>query len=263
MGLGNSSGFEFVVQSLAGAPPTDLAAVARGMMVSAQQVPQLASVFTTYAAADAADQPQARPRARPGAGRVDLRHLLGDADDARRHLHQRLQPVRPDLAGEGAGRRARSQQRQRHLPRARALVERRAAAAAGRGQRRADHRAVLDRALQQPALGGAERRAGARLLVGPGDRRHGDARQVDAARRLRLRMDRHGAAGEGGERPDRLHPGAGRAVRLPLPGRPLREHGDPDRRAAVGRGRPVRRGAGAATSPVSTTTSSPRSASSC
>ena len=33
----------------------------------------------------------------------------------------------------------------------------------------------LDRALQQPALGGAERRAGARLLLGPGDRRHGDS----------------------------------------------------------------------------------------
>ena len=51
MGLGNSSGFEFVVQSLAGAPPTELAAVARGLMVAAQQVPQLASVFTTYGAA--------------------------------------------------------------------------------------------------------------------------------------------------------------------------------------------------------------------
>jgi hydrophobe/amphiphile efflux-1 (HAE1) family protein len=50
MGLGNSSGFEFVVQSLAGAPPVDLAAVARGMMVSAQDVPELANVFTTYAA---------------------------------------------------------------------------------------------------------------------------------------------------------------------------------------------------------------------
>ncbi len=50
MGLGNSSGFEFVVQSLQGAPPADLAAVARGMMVSAQQVPELANVFTTYAA---------------------------------------------------------------------------------------------------------------------------------------------------------------------------------------------------------------------
>jgi hydrophobe/amphiphile efflux-1 (HAE1) family protein len=50
MGLGNSSGFEFVVQSLAGAPPVDLAAVSRGMMVQAQTVPQLAGVFTTYGA---------------------------------------------------------------------------------------------------------------------------------------------------------------------------------------------------------------------
>ena len=50
MGLGTSSGFEFVVQSLAGAPPADLAAVARGLMISAQDVPQLSGVFTTYAA---------------------------------------------------------------------------------------------------------------------------------------------------------------------------------------------------------------------
>jgi len=54
MGLGNSSGFEFVVQSLAGAPPAELAAVARGIMAAAQDVPQLASVFTTYGA----DTPQ-------------------------------------------------------------------------------------------------------------------------------------------------------------------------------------------------------------
>lgn len=50
IGLGNSSGFEFQVQALTGAPPTELAAVARGMMVSAQQVPELQGVFTTYGA---------------------------------------------------------------------------------------------------------------------------------------------------------------------------------------------------------------------
>ena len=50
MGLGNSSGFEFQLQTLTGAPPTELAAVARGMMVAAQQVPELAGVFTTYGA---------------------------------------------------------------------------------------------------------------------------------------------------------------------------------------------------------------------
>ena len=50
MGLGNSSGFEFQLQALAGASPTELASVARGMMISAQQVPELQGVFTTYAA---------------------------------------------------------------------------------------------------------------------------------------------------------------------------------------------------------------------
>jgi hydrophobe/amphiphile efflux-1 (HAE1) family protein len=50
MGLGNASGFEFQVQSLAGASPAELAAVARGLMVAAQQVPQLSQVFTTYSA---------------------------------------------------------------------------------------------------------------------------------------------------------------------------------------------------------------------
>jgi hydrophobe/amphiphile efflux-1 (HAE1) family protein len=50
MGLGNSSGFEFVVQSLSGAAPADLAAVSRGLMLSAQEVPTLAGVYTTYGA---------------------------------------------------------------------------------------------------------------------------------------------------------------------------------------------------------------------
>ena len=68
----------------------------------------------------------------------------------------------------------------------------------------------------------------------------------DAAARLRLRMDRHGAAGEGGGRQDHDHPRARGAVRLPVPGRPLRELDDPDPGAAVGLGRRARRDAGAA-----------------
>jgi len=50
MGLGNLAGFEFQLQSLTGASPTELAAVARGLMLAAQQVPQLYNVFTTYSA---------------------------------------------------------------------------------------------------------------------------------------------------------------------------------------------------------------------
>jgi hydrophobe/amphiphile efflux-1 (HAE1) family protein len=50
MGLGNSSGFEFQVQSLTGAPPSELAQVARALMAAAQNVPELTNVFTTYGA---------------------------------------------------------------------------------------------------------------------------------------------------------------------------------------------------------------------
>ena len=43
-GLGNASGFEFQVESLAGADPVQLAEVTRGLMLAAQSVPQLAGV---------------------------------------------------------------------------------------------------------------------------------------------------------------------------------------------------------------------------
>ena len=222
--------------ALAGASPADLAAVARGMMVcgpagaaACQRVHDLRRRRRrrSYLKLD-------RERAQALGSSISdifsaLQTALGGTYTNDFNLFGRTWQVKvqADAADRGTVNdifrvRVRSSQR-------------RSGAAAGGGQCRADHRALLDRALQQPALGGAERRAGAGLFLGRGDRRHGDARQGDPARRLRLRMDRHGAAGEGGERPDRLHPGARRGVRLPLPGRPLREHGHPGRRPAVGR----------------------------
>jgi hydrophobe/amphiphile efflux-1 (HAE1) family protein len=50
MGLGNGSGFEYQLQSLAGASPSDLANVARGLMIAGAQDKALAGVFTTYSA---------------------------------------------------------------------------------------------------------------------------------------------------------------------------------------------------------------------
>jgi multidrug efflux pump len=49
-GLGNSAGFELQLQSLAGAAPEDLAAVADGLVIAANQRPALANVYTTYGA---------------------------------------------------------------------------------------------------------------------------------------------------------------------------------------------------------------------
>ena len=54
LGLGNTGGFQYVLEGLQDQPPTDMAAVLRGLLVTANQQPELAGVFTTYAA----DTPQ-------------------------------------------------------------------------------------------------------------------------------------------------------------------------------------------------------------
>jgi hydrophobic/amphiphilic exporter-1 (mainly G- bacteria), HAE1 family len=54
LGLGNTGGFQYVLEGLTGQPPADLAATMRGMLVAANQRPELAGVFSTYAA----DTPQ-------------------------------------------------------------------------------------------------------------------------------------------------------------------------------------------------------------
>jgi HAE1 family hydrophobic/amphiphilic exporter-1 len=54
LGLGSTGGFQYALQALQGQSPTDLAAVTRGLLVAANQQPELAGVFTTFAA----DTPQ-------------------------------------------------------------------------------------------------------------------------------------------------------------------------------------------------------------
>jgi hydrophobic/amphiphilic exporter-1 (mainly G- bacteria), HAE1 family len=54
IGLGSTGGFQYVLEALQGQTPTDLAAVLRGLLVTANSQPQLAGVFSTYAA----DTPQ-------------------------------------------------------------------------------------------------------------------------------------------------------------------------------------------------------------
>jgi hydrophobic/amphiphilic exporter-1 (mainly G- bacteria), HAE1 family len=50
IGLGTAGGFEFQLQNLAGRPPEEMAAVMRGLIVQANQQPELAAVFTTFTA---------------------------------------------------------------------------------------------------------------------------------------------------------------------------------------------------------------------
>ena len=54
LGLGSTGGFQYVLEALQGQTPSDLAAVLRGLLVTANSQPELAGVFSTYAA----DTPQ-------------------------------------------------------------------------------------------------------------------------------------------------------------------------------------------------------------
>jgi HAE1 family hydrophobic/amphiphilic exporter-1 len=54
LGLGNTGGFQYVLEALQGQSPTDVAAVLRALTVTANSRPELAAVFSTYAA----DTPQ-------------------------------------------------------------------------------------------------------------------------------------------------------------------------------------------------------------
>jgi len=50
IGLGTGGGFEYQLKDLEGGSPADLAAVARGLVLAANQEPELGLVFTTYSA---------------------------------------------------------------------------------------------------------------------------------------------------------------------------------------------------------------------
>jgi len=51
IGLGTGGGFSFVVQDVQGGPPQNLAQATRGLVIAANQNPQLSRVFSTYSAA--------------------------------------------------------------------------------------------------------------------------------------------------------------------------------------------------------------------
>jgi HAE1 family hydrophobic/amphiphilic exporter-1 len=54
IGLGSTGGFQYVLEALQGQPPAELAATMRGLIVEANQQPELAGVFSTFSA----DTPQ-------------------------------------------------------------------------------------------------------------------------------------------------------------------------------------------------------------
>ena len=116
LGLGSTGGFQYVLEALQGQSPTEVAAVMRGLLVAANQQPELAGVFSTYAA----DTPQIyldidRDKAQVlGVKISDIFNAL--QVDAGQLLHQRLQRFRPHLAGQRPGRSAVPRPDRRHRP---------------------------------------------------------------------------------------------------------------------------------------------------
>lgn len=116
-----------------GAPPEEIAAVARGVINAAQSAPELTGVFTTYSASTPQIRPWSSTATAPRPWGRHPRHLRRPADRDGQQERQQLQHVRPHLDGARAGRRHRPPHRRRRQPGARALVERHAGAVAGDG----------------------------------------------------------------------------------------------------------------------------------
>ena len=105
IGLGTGGGFEYQLQDLEGRDAGgDSAAPCWAWSSRPTRTRGCTQVFSTFSADHAVALPRRRPRQGAGARRADQRHLLRAAGLARRLLRQRLQPVRPHLAGEHPGR---------------------------------------------------------------------------------------------------------------------------------------------------------------
>ena len=115
IGLGSGGGFAFVVQDIQGGPPQNLAQVTRGLVIAANQDPQLSRVFSTYSATNPSIYLEIdRDKARIIWHDHQL-HISGATDIARRFLCQRHEMFRPDMAGPGAGRSRRPSFSRRYL----------------------------------------------------------------------------------------------------------------------------------------------------
>ncbi len=118
----------------------------------------------------AAARRRGRSRQGQGAGRAADRAVRHAADLPRLGLRQRLQHVRPHLAGDRAGRRAVPRQRRGHRQAAHAQRQRRDGADRQHGEDQPDLRPRSGAALQRLSGGGPARRCrSARAVLGAGD----------------------------------------------------------------------------------------------
>ena len=243
IGLGTGGGFEYQLLDQRGGDPADLAAVARGLIFAANQDPKLKAVFTTYSAST--------PQLFLDIDRDKVQTLgisLGDVFNALqatlggyyindlnlfgRTWQLNLQAEQEDRDSIDDIYRIHVRNLNGDMVPLRSFAEVRTIVGPQAIVRYNNYRSVTINGSPAPGVSSGEALAAMDAALGR-----------DPAAGLQLRMDRHRAAGDPGGRPDHDDPGAGRAVRLSVPGGALREldHSDPG--AALGhRGRRRRHG---------------------
>ncbi len=203
IGLGSGGGFTYVLQDQRGGDTAALAQATRGLIVAANQNPQPEPGVHHLLGDQSVDLSRYRPRQGADPGRAAEQRVPGAAGLARRLLRQLHEPVRPHLAGAGAGGGRGSRADRRHLPDQRAQQRRQddpdaqPCRGAHRGRRAGHH------PLQQPAGRHHPGQPRAGRLLRAGAEGDGGGRGPHAAARLWRRMDRHRVPGEARRGPDR------------------------------------------------------------
>ena len=241
IGLGNGGGFTYVLQDLRGGDPKALAQVVRGLVVAANQDPELTSVFTTFSATNPSiyldiDRDKAQVlgvdlssvfqalQASLGGFYVNDMNLFG------RTWQVQVQAEAADRKSVDDISRINVRNAEGKMVPLRSLVELRVVVGPPALIRFNNLRAVTVQGSPAPGVSSGQ----ALECDGGGCRAH-------AAAGLWRHMDRHRLPGEAGGRQDRDDPRLRLAVRVPVSRRPLRELDHPRPRALVGHGRRARR----------------------
>ena len=219
-GLGTGAGFTMQLQDRSGGAPQYLADQAQRFMVEARKRPEIGRIASLYRASRAAGVRRHRSQQGAEVGRATERRQHHARCAARQLLPSTTSTSSAACTGVPAGRAGVPERPEA----ARALLRQEPDGRHGPA-RHADHRGTrlgtgVHQPLQPVPLGGADRRAGARLFVGAGARRAGSHRERGAARGHELRLGRPVVSGAArarrrrGVRARRLPrlPGAGRAV---------------------------------------------------
>jgi AcrB/AcrD/AcrF family len=234
-GVGSVSGFDFRLQALAGQSPEELARTLRSLILAANQEPAIATAFSTFSA----DVPQIfvdldRAKAETLGVPVaevyrTLQAQLGSLYVNDFNLYDRVYQVRIQADAP-----YRDDAEDINRLYARSTVGRDGAAA--HPDLALDHaRARRARALQPVPRGTHQRRGSAGRQLGPGDGGAGPARRHHAAGGVRLAMVGPVLPGAADQRPGAPDPRARLRLRLPFPGRSVRELDPADAGGALGR----------------------------